>query len=199
MRQDTLKEGVAIGPGHAALGKHPVEFPHVERRESAREARRRARREDQLGCGCQRARPAPPRGKADRQAMLGFANFGGTVEQQLLLMAREVRCRYEQIERMAVWDQRRLRLACGHCLAGVEQEARKAPAAKRWRKPARADEIGELAADFRACLGRDGALDRVAALTHHQPEQWARPEFGEARERAGVGIDQHIGIGGVQP
>ncbi len=121
------------------------------------------------------------------------------IEQQPLFMTGKVGCRHEQVERVAIGNERCAGLAGGHGVKGVEQETRKAGAPEGRGKPARTHEIGELAPDFLARLRRDGALDRVAPPTEHQPEQRTSPEFGEAGKRTGVGIDQHIGVGAAQP
>ncbi len=106
---------------------------------------------------------------------------------------------YEQVERMAVRDERRAGRVCGHRVAGIQQQPGEALAAKGRREPARPDEIGELAPHFPARLGRDRARYCVVAPAQQQPQDRPRPEFGEARERPRVGIDQHIGVGGAQP
>ncbi len=126
--------------------------------------------------------PVAARGEADREAMLGLADLRRTVEQQRLLMTGKVRRGHEQVERMAVRDEGRPAFARRHGVAGIEQQVREARAGKGRRKPARADEVGELAPHFLARLGRHRPLDRVATPPQHQPEQRPRPEFGEAGE-----------------
>ncbi len=187
------------GQSRPARGQHGIQLAHRERRESAGKAGRGARGEDQFGRGGKPSRPAAARPERDRQAMLGLADLGRTVEQQPLDMAGKVGRGHEQVERMAVRDERRSGGARGHGVAGIEQQPGKTFAAKGRREPARADEAGELAPHFAPRLGRDGALDRVAAPAQQQPEDRPRPEFGEARERPRIGVNQHIGIGGAQP
>jgi hypothetical protein len=114
-------------------------------------------------------------------------------------MTGKVGCGHEQVERMAIGNQRCAGLAGSHGVESVKEEARKAGASKRRGEPARTHEVGELAPDFLARFRGNRSLDRVAAPAQQQPEQRPRPEFGEARKWAGVGIDQNVGISAAQP
>ena len=105
----------------------------------------------------------------------------------------------EQVERMAVRQQHRPALAGRHRVEGVEDQRRENLPAKGRFEPAGADEAGQFHPHFLARVRRDRALHRIAGPPRRHPDQRRRPEFCERAGRAGVGIEQAVDIGIVEP
>lgn len=108
-RQNPREKGVASAPCSRSGLKNPVEFADHERRERAREARGRARRERQLrGIGERLARDAVI-AERNHDAVFRLDHFRGRMERQAFRMPPEIGDGDEQIERLAGGSSRGVR------------------------------------------------------------------------------------------
>lgn len=166
-----------------------------------RKAGGRTRRERQFRDCSEIARATAAGGVAecDRQAVLAFLDRWRAVEQDFLEMAVEIGGRYQQVDRMAVWQQRIAFGRCGHGFERICNHPGKTDAAERRGEPARADQARDLAPNFGTGLRCHRAADDIARALEHEPDQRLRPELGETAPRFGVGVQQDIDVRTLQP
>ncbi len=198
LRHDAGEEAGAARPGLAARLEAAVELADAKRREGAREARRRPRREGELGGVGEVPRLGAARVlEGEGQPVLGLDHLGRAVQPQLLGIAAKVGDRHEQVERLIVGQQRVAAGPLAHCGEGVEQQVGERRAAERRRQPGRAHEIGELGLDLGPVPGLDGLVD--AGARRQRPGQRHRRRLGQPRDRAAARFEQGVDIGRIEP
>ena len=114
-------------------------------------------------------------------------------------MTNEIGHRHKQVERLP--GRKQAGAAFGRPDRGerIPDQSAKHLAAKRRREPSCADEAREFHLDLFAGLFRHGLFDGTAFATERHPGNRLGPEFGEARQRPGIGIKQLVNIGRVEP
>ena len=196
-RQDASEERRALRPGFLARREHAIELADHEGRESAGEARRRARGKGEFGGVGEAFTGQPVIAERHHHAVFDLDHFGRRIERQPFGMPAKIGDGDEQIERLAVGQQPRFARRGGHRVERVEDLARE-KLAPEWRlEPARADEMRQLGADFLTRAGLDRRIDRVAPRRH--PRERERPDLGKTMARRLFGVDQRFDIRRIEP
>jgi len=197
-RQHAIEEGVAGRPVHLAILQHLVKLGDGEGRKGAGEAGGGARREGKFGRRRQRVALLAVIAEREDQPVLGLHHLRRRVEPQPFGVAGEVGDGDEQVQRLARRKQTRAARGGCHRVERIEQHSGEARAAERRLEPARAHEVGELAAHLlaRVLVQR---LQLVRAASGRHPRQRQRPCLREARGGRSGGVDQRLHVAALQP
>ena len=198
---DPFDEGGAAVPGIAVLLRQSVDFGQLQRREGPGKAGRGPRGKDQLDRRGQRFAGLCRGGRAepDREAMLALLDRRRAVQPQHLRVALEIGRGHEQIDRMPLWQQRRIGPAALHRPQRLAQQPREAEPAERRLEPARADQAAEFGPHLAAGFPGDAGRNHVTGSLEQPVNDRHRPELGDPRSRPRIGIEQDVDIGALQP